>query len=223
MAGIHSAIIKVMGEVGAIAKNTPNPQQGYKYRGIDAVMNALQPALIKNKVYVTPTVLEQEREERATSKGGLLIYTVLKVKYTFYTEDGSSVECIVTGEGMDSGDKSSNKAMSAAFKYACFQTFCIPTDEMIDSESDSPEPAPKKQTKQKSEPKNTANNTPDTDNVDIARANLKGLLEQTESDVALFLTWCSKAFQREVTSVDELSIAEVNHAIKEVEKKKGVA
>jgi hypothetical protein len=32
------------------------------------------------------------------------------------------------GEAMDSGDKSSNKAMSAAYKYAAFQAFCIPTE-----------------------------------------------------------------------------------------------
>jgi hypothetical protein len=77
----------------------------------------------------------------------LLIYSVIKVRYTFYTTDGSSVESVVVGEAMDSGDKSMNKAMSAAFKYACFQTFCIPTEEMIDSESESPEPAPKKEKK----------------------------------------------------------------------------
>ena len=29
---------------------------------------------------------------------------------------------------MDSGDKATNKAMSAAYKYAALQTFCIPTE-----------------------------------------------------------------------------------------------
>jgi hypothetical protein len=29
---------------------------------------------------------------------------------------------------MDSGDKATNKAMSAAFKYACMEVFCIPTE-----------------------------------------------------------------------------------------------
>lgn len=140
MANIYESINNVMNAVGAVAKAATNPQQGYKYRGIDAVMNALHPAMSANKIFCSPEVLEETREERTTAKGGLLIYSILKVKYTFYAEDGSNVSAIVVGEGMDSGDKSSNKAMSAAFKYACFQVFCIPTEEMKDSEEDSPEP-----------------------------------------------------------------------------------
>lgn len=141
---IFESINAVMKDCGYIAKSEKNPQQGYKFRGIDAVMNALNPALIKNKVFVVPEVLEQTREERHTAKGGLLIYSIVKVRYTFFAEDGSSVQACVIGEGMDSGDKATNKAMSAAFKYACFQTFCIPTEEMKDSEDDSPEPMPRK-------------------------------------------------------------------------------
>ena len=44
---------------------------------------------------------------------------------------------------MDRSDKSTNKAMSAAFKYACFQTFCIPTEEMRDADAESPQAQPK--------------------------------------------------------------------------------
>jgi len=105
-------------------------------------MNVFQPLLAKNKVFVVPEVLDQAREERTTAKGSLLIYSNLKMKYTFYAEDGSSVSAVVIGEGMDSGDKASNKAMSVAMKYAMFQVFCIPTEEMHDSEEDGPEPMP---------------------------------------------------------------------------------
>ena len=134
---IFGAINAVMKDCGFIGKDSFNPQQKYKFRGIDAVMNALTPALQKNKVFVVPEVLEQTREERTTQKDRLLIYSIVKVKYTFYTDDGSFVTACVFGEGMDSGDKATNKAMSAAFKYACFQVFCIPTEEMKDSEDDS--------------------------------------------------------------------------------------
>lgn len=142
MANIYEALTAVMRDCGAVGKNSKNPQQGYKYRGIDAVMNAVNPALTRNKVFVVPEVLEMTREERTTGKGTLLIYSVAKVKYTFFAEDGSSITAVVIGEGMDSGDKSMNKAMSAAFKYALFQVLCIPTEEMIDSETASPEPQP---------------------------------------------------------------------------------
>jgi hypothetical protein len=142
---IYESISAVMGEIGAIGKNSRNQQQGFMYRGVDAVMNAINPALTKYKVFVVPEVMEQTREERTTQKGGLLIYSICKMKYTFYAEDGSNVTAVVIGEGMDSGDKATNKAMSIAFKYACFQVFCIPTEEMRDPDADSPDPAPKRQ------------------------------------------------------------------------------
>lgn len=141
---IFEAINNVMADIGSVGKNQKNATQGFMYRGIDAVMNAINPALVKNKVFVVPTVLEQTREERTTNKGGLLIYSICKIKFTFYAEDGSSVEAITIGEGMDSGDKATNKAMSIAFKYACFQVFCIPTEEMADPDAESHEVAPKR-------------------------------------------------------------------------------
>ena len=137
---IYEAISKCMEEIGAVGKDAVNKQQGFKYRGIDAVMNAINPALVKNHVFIVPEVLEQERQERTTNKGAALIYSICRIKYTFYAEDGSSIEAITVGEGMDSGDKATNKAMAIAFKYACFQVFCIPTEEMKDPDSETPDP-----------------------------------------------------------------------------------
>ena len=137
---IYESITKIIADCPAIAKDSRNTQgNGYMYRGIDAVMNVFQPLLAKHKIFVVPQVLETIREERVTSKGSNLIYSILRVKYTFFAEDGTSVEAVVQGEGMDSGDKASNKAMSAAFKYAMFQVFCIPTEEMKDSDAETPE------------------------------------------------------------------------------------
>lgn len=138
--GIYEAISRCMEEIGAVGKDAVNKQQGFKYRGIDAVMNAINPALIKYHVFIVPEVLEQSREERTTKNGGALIYSVCRIKYTFYADDGSFIEAITVGEGMDSGDKATNKAMAIAFKYACFQVFCIPTEEMKDPDEETPEP-----------------------------------------------------------------------------------
>lgn len=141
---IYQSITKIMEEVPSIGKTQRNKTQGFMYRGIDDVMNALQPLLAKNKVFIVPEILEQTREERTTSKGVNLIYSICKIKYKFYAEDGSSVEAITIGEGMDSGDKATNKAMAIAMKYALFQVFCIPTDEMKDPDSETPEQSTKK-------------------------------------------------------------------------------
>lgn len=135
---IYEAISKAMAEIGAIGKEKRNQQQGFQYRGIDDVMNALYPVLSKHGLFLAPEVLEHHREERQTQRGGNLIYSILKIRYTLYAADGSSISATVIGEGMDSADKSSNKAMSVAMKYAMFQLFCIPTEEMIDPDSETP-------------------------------------------------------------------------------------
>ena len=150
---IYAAIVGVMKDVGAVGKTDKNTQQNFMYRGIDAVMNALQPAMIKNKLFVVPTVLTEERTERTTTKGGVLFYTRLRIRYTFYAEDGSNIATEVIGEAMDSGDKATNKAMSIAYKYACFQVFCIPTEEMKDPDGECHEVAPKQEPQQ--EPQQT--------------------------------------------------------------------
>lgn len=138
---IYETVINVMEEIGAIGKGKRS-QQGFNYRGIDDVMNALNPAFIKHKLFVVPEILDQSREDRMTAKGSGLIYSVCRIKYTFYAADGSHVEVVMVGEAMDSGDKATNKAMAIAFKYACFQLFCIPTEEMVDPDSEGYNVAP---------------------------------------------------------------------------------
>jgi len=143
MSKIHELIPVIMGEVGAIAKGRKNAQQGYAFRGIDDAYAAFQPLFAKHGVFVMPTVLKCTREERQTKSGGALIYTCLEVKHVFYAADGTSLECLTIGEAMDSGDKSSNKAMSAAMKYALLEVFCVPTEEDNDTENHSHTPAPR--------------------------------------------------------------------------------
>ena len=139
---IYESIAAIMSEGYAITKNKRNTQgSGFMYRGIDDVLNTFQPLLSKHKVFAMPEVLEQTREERQTKSGGNLLYSILRVRFTFYAEDGSSVSATVIGEAMDSGDKASNKAMSVAMKYAMFQTFCIPTEEMSDPDAETPPPS----------------------------------------------------------------------------------
>ena len=137
---IYKAIIGVMAEINAIGKDRKNQQQGFAYRGIDDVMNELHAALTKNKVFVVPEVLNEERSTGKTRNGGDLFYTRLKIRFTFYTDDGSSVSAVVIGEAMDSGDKASNKALSIGLKYAMLQVFCIPTEDEKDPDAQSPQP-----------------------------------------------------------------------------------
>ena len=139
---IYELIGKAMAEIGAIGKDSVNQQQGFKYRGIDAVYNTLYPVMAKYGLFITPEIIDHKREERTSTKTynnqtktTTLLYSIITVRYTVYAPDGSSIQMTVIGEGMDSGDKATNKAMSIAMKYAMFQLFMIPT-EAVDPDSE---------------------------------------------------------------------------------------
>lgn len=136
---IYEAIPKVSGEVEAIGRERHNRQQGFKYRGIDDLYNALGPVMAKHGVFSVPQVLSSEYHERTSKSGGVLIHARLTIQYTFWAADGSKVECVVVGEGMDSGDKAANKAMSVAHKYALTQTFNVRTENSDDPDAESHE------------------------------------------------------------------------------------
>lgn len=140
---IYQTIAAIMQETDAITKDRKNKEQGYSFRGIDDVYNAVHPLFAKHGVFSVPTVLEDKTEERTSKHGSALIYRVLKIKYTFFASDGSSVESIVIGEGMDTGDKASNKAMAVAHKYAIMQILSIPTNDEKDPETQDHEVVPK--------------------------------------------------------------------------------
>lgn len=138
---IYKSMIAVMRDIEFIPKDKKNPQQGYSFRGIDDMYNAVHPLFKKHGIFVLSEVLAEKREERTTKNGGTLIWTILDIKFSFVAEDGSRVFSSMKGEAMDSGDKGSNKAMSAALKYAIMQSFMIPTAELkqYDTELETPE------------------------------------------------------------------------------------
>lgn len=135
---IHGAMAAILAAIEPIAKTQRNQQQGFNFRGIDQVLDALHPVLAKHRVVVLPEVLEHRQSEYKTAKGTVMTRAVLLVAHHFISgEDGSSVRCVAAGEGSDSGDKATPKAMAVAYKYALFLTFCIPTG--VDPDRDAPE------------------------------------------------------------------------------------
>lgn len=135
---IYGAIATIMRETKAITKSSRNQQQGFMFRGIDAVMNELHDLFANNGVFILPEVLDYNVTEKVTQKGGYLYYTRAKVKFHFVADDASEVCTINIGEAMDSGDKGMNKAMSIALKYALMQMLLIPTEEAKDPDATTP-------------------------------------------------------------------------------------
>ena len=119
-----------------IVKDKRNSQgSGYNFRGIDDVYNAIAPLLAKHGLCILPRVLARECVERTSKQGGALFYITVEAEFDFVSaEDGTKHTVKTFGEAMDSGDKATNKAMSAAYKYACFQAFSIPTESRDDAD-----------------------------------------------------------------------------------------
>lgn len=140
---IYAAIPRVMAEIGAVAKDSKNEQQRYNFRGIEAMYNAVHPAMVKHGVFCAPDVLERDvyRFDKTNSDGRVTtwIHVSIKVEHRFYASDGSSISVVTCGEGLDNSDKATNKAMSGAMKYALIELFCIPTADIEDSDKSSPE------------------------------------------------------------------------------------
>jgi hypothetical protein len=136
---VYKAIAAVMADLAkvGIAKKDTNTFDNYKFRGIDAVYNALAPLLSSHGLVILPRVLERTSEERVSKKGDALFYITVKAEFDFVAaEDGSKHTVCAYGEAMDRGDKGTNKAMTAAYKYAMFEAFCIPTEGSDDADAE---------------------------------------------------------------------------------------
>lgn len=143
---VYAAVVSVMAALASsgIQKGRKNQQQNYAFRGVDDVYNALAPVLAANDLAILPRVLSRSCEERQTKSGGTMFYVVVDVEFVLVSaKDGSTHVVRFVGEAMDTADKATNKAMSAAYKYAAFQTFCIPTEADNDADAHTPAPAPR--------------------------------------------------------------------------------
>lgn len=133
-------MVQVMKAVEAIKKEKRNQQQNFIYRGIDDVYGELHRHFAEAGIYCRPEAVTREQFERASKSGGVIYSVIVRMRYHLTADDGSSITLEIVGEGMDSADKATNKAMAIAHKYALLQAFMIPTHDMDDPDGHSPEP-----------------------------------------------------------------------------------
>lgn len=127
---IIEALTAVKADVGAVGKGDRNASQGFFFRGIDAVLNAVAPMLIKHGVVVAPVKTVPSHGSVEVGKNRTpMCHTTVTVTYRFYGPAGDSIDVEVPGEAMDSGDKATPKAMSVAYRIALLQALSLPTDE----------------------------------------------------------------------------------------------
>jgi hypothetical protein len=145
---VYECIAAVSAELAktGIAKDRQNEQQRYKFRGIDEVFNALAPLLAKHGLVILPRMLARGVTERTSKSGTAQFFVVVDAEFDFVSAKDQSKHTVRTfGEAQDSADKATNKAMSAAYKYAAFQAFCIPTEGDNDADATTPEPSKAKE------------------------------------------------------------------------------
>lgn len=162
---VFAAISNVQAELArmGIKKGRTNTQgSGFKFRGIDDILNALGPMMPRHGLTVFPRMLERESAERQTKNGGVLFYVTLKAAFDFVSvSDGSTKTAEVFGEAMDSSDKATTKAMSIAWKAAAILTFQIPVEGENDADATTYQVKPEKKTVEKPFPSGPCRNASD--------------------------------------------------------------
>lgn len=191
-----TAVIHDISQLG-ISKGSRNKEQGYAYRGIDDVLNALSPLYAKHGLVILPSVSERVVTEAKTKSGTALWKVAVRVDYAVMSSaDGSAVACSTWGEAMDSADKATNKALSAAYKYLAIQLFAIPVKGQPDADADTPEP-------------HTAVDTPDEAEL-VTPAQAKALAELASKagvEAEVVLRTVSNAAKREIASFEGVPAA----------------
>lgn len=145
---IYKKMADILKEIGSIPKNRTNTQGfTFKFRGIDDFQNSLHPLLAKHEVFMAPRATKYETVIKEVDKGGgkkgYNKHVSILMEYDFYAVDGSVVTVgPIPSEGLDQGDKATNKALSAGLKYCLIQTFMVPTEDQVDGDSESPEILP---------------------------------------------------------------------------------
>ena len=201
---VVQALASVMEDVQAIGKEQRNTTQNYSFRGIDAVINAVGPALRAHGVIAVPVYAEQASDYYDTKSGTRMRSVTLTVTWRFYGPAGDFIECMTIGEAADAGDKAMPKAHSVAYRILLLQALCIPTDDP-DPDAESHERVTGGAVSGGSHGREQ---TPEEILAPLAREleRLQGVKGWSEPEV---VAAAAKSFGRPVESLDELTAAEV--------------
>lgn len=206
---VYAKIAAVQAELAkiGITKSRKNltPGQNYNFRGIDEVYNTLSPLMAEKGLCILPRILSRTVSERQTKNGGTLFVAVVEAEFDFVSADDGSIHVVRSyGEAMDSSDKATNKAMSAAYKYMALMTFAIPTEGDNDADATTHEVAPAKPAQQRQQAK------PAEALSDAQWMIISDLIGQTNTDAKVF---CD---HYKIKSVKELPEAAFDQARKQL-------
>ena len=124
MANIYEKIAAVMQDVQYLAKddNVSFGQTNYKALSEEKVTVIMRSAMLKHKLVVFPV-------EQSATRTGNITHVDVKYRIVNMEDPADYIEVVSCGDGADTQDKGSGKAMTYAFKYMWLRTFAIPTGE----------------------------------------------------------------------------------------------
>ncbi len=136
---IDEAISWIMSNVGYVQKKSAK-NLNYTFAGEAALIQAVRPWMVLAGVTMhVAEIRNKVREQYETKSGTSMNSITLDAIIRFvHTPSGTFVEVMSSGEGSDTGDKASNKALTGAYKYAIRQTFCIETGDDPDEHASGP-------------------------------------------------------------------------------------
>jgi hypothetical protein len=128
MKELLAAKLAVMEKVRRVEKTRRmvSANGGYQYAGAEEIISEIRPAMVTNGLSIAPVRSElilQDKLHLASNKA--MTHSVLKVTFRLSHVSGQQEEIETFGEAADSMDKSINKCMTAALKYALLQTFLL--------------------------------------------------------------------------------------------------
>ena len=127
---IYEKIQAIMEAVQYLAKNDKVEFGSSRYKVIteEKVTATLREQMVKNKLLVYPI-------EQTWSRQGQITHVDVKYRIQNVENPEEYIEVVSCGDGADTQDKGSGKAMTYSFKYMWLRTFAIPTGEDPDKVS----------------------------------------------------------------------------------------
>ena len=130
-----NALRKDLKEKGILKKGATNNFDHYNYFSEAQYKELFTELFSKNKLELKPNELEytmfEGTDKQANGRNVKIEFTLFDCETGFYEQS------VVTGEGIDKGDKAGYKADTGALKYYLANTFMVATGD--DAEKDSPD------------------------------------------------------------------------------------
>ena len=187
---LHQKMLEVMKAIEYLNKDDHVSYKNTNYR---AMSEEKVTTTVRAELIKQGLVVYPIRQD--VTQNGIITTTNTVYRMVNVDDPTDFVELASSGQGADTQDKGVGKAMTYSFKYLLLRTFAIPTGE---------------------DPDKIASAQIDDE---MKKAEIKRLIEQTETDTVKYLLSISHHFKKEFKSVDEMTGRELDYALMRIKEK----